>query len=325
LLNVQILGVVKLLVTCALRFIDDYYFEVLLYRYRAISVGGMYLERIVHHNLKNEVDFTTKKVRWLCGLVTVLTITAGGSSTTHHKEKQEMEEEEDQVIEEVSEYVAIEMTTHSPLIEHDEDDSIIPAVSVEEDVVEVVRPEEDESDYVDYGNIYNTETNEEVVQYNDMATVRTSVQHDQKSKPPASAAAKIDVDNMSLADLLKQYKLERVQQDDKAGHDDVNDRLFEEWKMSKRKQFKEGTRSAFVDAYNTYEDLFSKTTYQSTKGKEAYGVTVNPLLAAGRKATTTGDQQSADSSMDSAAHTKMLFQQQSGKSKISLEHKYKKK
>jgi lysylphosphatidylglycerol synthetase-like protein (DUF2156 family) len=91
LLNVQILGVVQLLVTCALRFIDDYYFEVLVYRYQVISVGGMYLERIVHHNLKNEVDFTTKKARWLCGLVTVLTITAGGSSTTHHEEKQEME------------------------------------------------------------------------------------------------------------------------------------------------------------------------------------------------------------------------------------------
>ena len=108
---------------------------------------------------------------------------------------------------------------------------------------------------------------------------------------------------MSLADLLKQYKLERVQQDsNKLGHD-VDDRLFEEWKVGKRKQFKEGTRSAFVDAYNTYEDLFSKTTYQSTRGKEAaYGVTVNPLLAAGNK-------QSPSSTIDSVAHTKMLFQQ----------------
>ena len=151
-----------------------------------------------------------------------------------------------------------------------------------------------------------------------MATVRTSVQHDQKSKPPASAAAKIDVDNMSLADLLKQYKLERVQQDDKAGHDD---RLFEEWKMSKRKQFKEGTRNAFVDAYNTYEDLFSKTTYKSTKGKEAYRVTVNPLLAAGRAGSD--NKQSPSSTIDSAAHTKMLFQQQSAKARISFDHKKK--
>ena len=117
-----------------------------------------------------------------------------------------------------------------------------------------------------------------------------------------------------------QAQLHLHQQDDKAGHDD---RLFEDWKMSKRKQFKEGTRSAFVAAYNTYEDLFSKTTYQSTKGKEvAYGVTVNPLLAAGHR---TGDQQSPDSSMDSAAHTKMLYQQQSVKSRISMDHKNKKK
>ena len=316
LLYVQILGVVQLLVTCALCFIDEYYFEVLVYRYRVVSVGGMYLERIVHHNLKNEVDFTTKKVRWVCGLVTVLTITAGGSSTTHHEEKQE----EEVIEEEVSDHIAIEMTTHSPLIEHDTD--ITPALGAE-DVVEVAQ--EEESYFVDYGNIYNkgssAETDEEVVQYNDMATVCTSVQHDtsvKKSKP----TAEIDVDNMSLADLLKQYKLERVQ-DNKAGHD-VDDRLFEEWKVSKRKQFKEGTRSAFVDAYNTYEDLFSKTTYQNTKGKEAaYGVTVNPLLPAGRK--TTGDPQSPDSSMDSAAHTKMLFQQQSVKSRISLDHKNKKK
>ena len=84
--------------------------------------------------------------------------------------------------------------------------------------------------------------------------------------------------------------------------------------MSKRKQFKEGTRSAFVDAYNTYEDLFSKTTYQSTKDKEAYGVTVNPLLSAGNK-------QSPSNTIDSAAHTKMLFQQQSVKARI--DHKKK--
>ncbi len=222
-----------------------------------------------------------------------------------------MEEEEDQVIEEESEYVAIEMTTQSPMFEQDIDTT--PSLGVK-DVVEVVK-EQEESDLVDYGNIYNTgssaEINEGMVQYNDMVTVCTNV------KTTTSAAAKIDVDNMSLADLLKQYKLERVQQqDNKAGHD-VDDRLFEEWKISKRKQFKEGTRSAFVDAYNTYEGLVSKTTYQGTKGKEAYGVTVNPLLAAGRK---TGDQQSVDSSMDSAAHTKMLYQQQSVKSRISMDN-----
>ena len=225
-----------------------------------------------------------------------------------------MEEEEDQVIEEFSEYVAIEMTTHSPLIEHPDGDNTTPAVSVE-DVVEAVQKEEDESDYVDYGNIYNTETNEEVVQYNDMATVRTSVQHGQKSKPPASAAAKIDVDNMSLADLLKQYKLERVQQDDKAGHDDVNDRLFEEWKMSKRKHFKSGTRGSFVAAYNVYEDMFSKNAYENTKGKLAYSnSTVNPLLAGAA---------ARDDSMNSAAHTMKMFSQSNFKN--SLDPKNKKK
>jgi len=47
---------------------------------------------------------------------------------------------------------------------------------------------------------------------------------------------KIDVDSMSLAELMKQYKKEKEHVVDQV----VDDKLFEEWKISKRKHFKQG-------------------------------------------------------------------------------------
>ncbi len=213
-----------------------------------------------------------------------------------------------------------------------------------------------DDDVVDYGNIYSSTSHaaDDVMQYNDMSEFRSSllkqvnsdaveksVARDQvevsagtvtsvvvsKSKA-VKPATSIDVDNMSFADLLKQYKLERVQEQEHVD-ETVNDRLFEEWKISKRKQFKEGTRSTFVEAYNTYEDLFSKNTYQSAKEKEkekqAFTTTVNPLLSSSRAAAAPGTEQGVEGVMDSAAHTRRLFKEQSFKSRISFDQKYKKK
>jgi len=124
--------------------------------------------------------------------------------------------------------------------------------------------------------------------------------------------SKIDVDSMSLKDLLKQYKKEKNHISDDA----VDNKLFEEWKISKRKQFKQGTRNSFVAAYNAYEDMFSTNTFHSAKStskdKHTHNETVNPLLSSTRDAPSTSHQ-IADGSMDSAAHAMMLFSQSSSK------------
>ena len=89
----------------------------------------------------------------------------------------------------------------------------------------------------------------------------------------ASSETNIDVDNSSLADLLKRYRAEMVHVETNAGRGEdesvVDEQSFEEWKNAKRKQFKAGTRKSFVKAYNLYEDLFSKHAYTTGPKRDA--------------------------------------------------------
>ena len=75
----------------------------------------------------------------------------------------------------------------------------------------------------------------------------------------AASETDIDVDNSSLADLLKRYRAEMVhiKKNSGRGEDEsvVDDQLFEEWKNAKREQFKAGTRKSFVKAYNLYRNF----------------------------------------------------------------------
>ena len=54
---------------------------------------------------------------------------------------------------------------------------------------------------------------------------------------------------MDFSDLLKEFKADNGYNDSDAYDDD----MFEQWKMKKRRQFKEGTRESFIKAYNIYE------------------------------------------------------------------------
>ncbi len=325
--NVQILGVVQLLVTCALSFVDNYYFEVSICRYKVVSVGGMYLERIVLHRLKASIDFTAQKAQYLCGLVTIVTIIAGTKAASDD-----------------STHVAIEMSATQSILHLGNDEGRISEVNAEDRVDEtscevdygdvhtaetVSGPVEEE---VSYDCIYNTSAATDEMQYNDMDVVRTSLMESNSRRSEvvysntvqdtpssvqetremdANNSTKIDVDNMSLAELVKQYKKEKAH----VAEDAVDDQLFEEWKISKRKHFKSGTRGSFVAAYNVYEDMFSKNTYENTKGKLVYSnSTVNPLLAGAA---------ARDDAMNSAAHTRKMFSQSSFKN--SLDPKNKKK
>jgi hypothetical protein len=334
--NVQILGVVQLLVTRALSFVDNYYFEVSICRYKVVSVGGMYLERIVLHRLKANTDFTAQKAQYLCALVTIVTIIAESKAASDDPK-----------------HVAIEMNTTQSALHSSYDDGCISEACAEDCPDDknsgadygVAHAEESDlaDEEVSYDCIYSTtdpSSPSDEIQYCDMAAIRTSLMelNSRKSEdtkdsnhprvstnsvlavePAASMKrgmgsndSKIDVDNMTLAELVKQYKKEKAHMAD----DEVDDQLFEEWKMRKRKQFKEGTRSSFVAAYNLYEDIFSKSTYQSTKTqakeKQVYSnTTANPLLSPSR----------SDDTLDSASHTRKLFPQSSGKSLLDPKKK----
>ena len=133
--------------------------------------------------------------------------------------------------------------------------------------------------------------------------------------------AKMDVDSMSLADLLKQYRADMAHVEKNAeATDDVDDELVEEWKNSKRKQFKTGTRSSFIKAYNVYEDMFSKNTYISSKQStnssknepQKLVTTTNPMLQAAKG----GDSPNIRGSVSSAENTRRLFTQQSVKGNL---------
>ncbi len=341
-INVQILGVIQRLFTCALRFIDNYYFEINIGRYNVVSVGGIYLERIVYQKLKQNTDFTAKNVQYLCGLVTMLTITAGARVDSND-----------------SKHVAIEMsTTQSESCSNIEEVTIaLNELCVEEDIAdEKVDDVDDEvihvvdsshkEEEVSYDSIYITSNSapaeEAQIQYNDISEFRTSLMeinlqkvedasnnnknnyNQRRNEKPqvinewrdAVSDHKIDVDNMSLAELVKQYKKEKAHTTDTA----VDDKLFEEWKMNKRRQFKQGTRNSFVEAYNVYEDLFSKNTYAKAalKDKRGHNETVNPLLSSTHNAAGG---QSGD--LDSAAHTRKLFSQSSSKNVLDPKNKKK--
>jgi len=242
-------------------------------------------------------------------------------------------------------HVAIEMSTTQSVLHHSNDEGCISEV-IEEDCVDETSSEVAYGDVhaaetgsgpgeeeVSYDCIYNTSVVTDEMQYNDMDVVRTNLMESKSLKSevaysntvqdtPSSVQETremdannsnkiIDVDNMSLAELVKQYKKEKAHVAD----DDVDDQLFEDWKMSKRKHFKSGTRGSFVAAYNVYEDMFSRNAYENTKGKLAYSnSTVNPLLAGAA---------ARDDSMNSAAHTMKMFSQSNFKN--SLDPKNKKK
>ena len=54
---------------------------------------------------------------------------------------------------------------------------------------------------------------------------------------------------MNFSDLLKEFKADNGYNDSDA----YDNEMFEQWKMKKRRQFKEGTRASFINAYNIYE------------------------------------------------------------------------
>ena len=333
--NVQILSVIQRVFTCALRFIDNYYCGVRIGRYNVASIGGIYLERIVSQKLKQNTDFTAKKRVYLCGLVTMLTITAGASTDIDG-----------------STHVAIEMgTAQSAACKYINEAATVSDVEdipndkvgdIDNDVAPVIDSSLSEEEEVSYDSIYgssnSTPANE--AQYINVSEFRTSlmkinatkvqkVEDAQSNKRQdrsqvmheardTASDSKIDVDNMSLAELVKQYKREKAH----ASDDTVDDKLFEEWKISKRKQFKQGTRKSFVEAYTVFEDLFSKNTYAeaSVKDKRAHNETANPLLSSTR---TAAGGQSSDASMDSAAHTRRLFSPSSSKNVLDFKNKKK--
>jgi hypothetical protein len=103
--------------------------------------------------------------------------------------------------------------------------------------------------------------------------------------------------------------------DTNAHTSDVDNELFEEWKNSKRKQFKAGTRKSFIKAYNVYEDLLSKNTHIKSKN-ENLSMATNPML----QARSGGSNKTPSAS--STENTWRLFSQQSIK-KISLDKKNK--
>jgi len=357
--NVQVVGILQQIVMFALLYVEGYYFEFKVGKYKAFSLGGLYLEQIVHLQLKNKIDFTVSKASYLCGLITMLTVTSGVKNSSNEGKQ-----------------VAIEMTA-APYASSDEEEDEEIEVEKEEDQQEDTQDEEDTveasntsatpDDGVSYDDIYagSTTTDDKIV-YNDQEitslrtsfqeyTTRSSLQHaspdddnvttDRVSifvgKGPEKtqvvlSETKIDVDNMSLADLLKQYRADMSHVETNAGHEDVDDELFEEWKNGKRKQFKTGTRKSFIKAYNTYEDLFSKSTFSSAKqssskppaptkqAKKESGdatiVTENPLLK--NAGSSSSSASPAVSSMD---NTRKLFSQQSSRGRQSLESRNKRK
>jgi hypothetical protein len=343
-----VFGILQQIIGFALRYIEGYYFECKVWKVKALSLGGVYLEKIVHHQLKNNVNFTVSRGSYLFGLVTTLTVRSGVRASNIND----------------GEHVAIEMSTTQPEISSEEEDD---ENEDEDDVVQVVE-DNNTVETVSYADVYSSNSTDDKIVYDDeeITSIRASLQeyttrNSSKLSPIGAAAdkpftpvsrgsmtaqvvisdTKIDVDNISLVDLLKQYRADMSRVDTDAGHTtDVDDALFEEWKRSKRKQFKAGTRKSFVKAYNLYEDLFSKNTYTSSKqtaistalqqsassgknSKDSGGmgdtvVTENPLLKAAASSSTSP-------TVSSAENTRKLFSQQSLRGKNSLDTKNKKK
>ncbi len=106
--NVQVFGIFRDVFLFALRYVDYFFIEIKAYKYTLLSVGGssidtyslaclpthllthspthllvlgLYLERIVCLQLKNKVDFTYNEKRWMCGFLTIKTITPTYSPT----------------------------------------------------------------------------------------------------------------------------------------------------------------------------------------------------------------------------------------------------
>ncbi len=373
--NVQIFGIFQRFFTCALQFVDGYYFEFSVLQYKALSVGGIYLERIVHEQLKNNIDFTATKTKYLCGIVTVIAVVQGVKAVNIAKEHVVIEMNttksklhSDDMEDDVSFGNIYNTCDDVETIQYNHESQTSPAIrtslmqykagqSIDKEEVVVDDKPEDE---VFYDTVYNDSPSENI-QYSEghTAAMRASLmQHKARQSiekatpnsrsstvttklvPPAKAndPPRIDIDSMTFEQILKQYRKEMSTDNQEMSQsitentdDTIDDKLFEEWKVSKRKQFKQGTRSSFVEAYNKYEDLFSKNMYNSVRKSGGHRVdtaTGSPLLSAATRTVTSSDANNAvdnDAATDSASHTRKLYSQQSFKARISLDHKNKRK
>ena len=342
-INVQAFGIILQLVLVARLYVEEYYFELCLWKYKVFSLGGVYLEQIVHKQLKNNVDFTVSKGSYVCGLIRTLKIRSRAKTSDDR-----------------SEHVAIEMTT-AEMVSSEEDTDDDGGMDDGVQVAEDSNTNNLDVDVVQYDNIYTSNVSDDKIVYDDkeITSIRSSyeeyttrVSSQQASGDSAdggpsipgskmstktnSAASEttIDVANSSVADLLKRYRAEMVHVETNAGRGEdesvVDDQLFEEWKNAKRKQFKAGTRKSFVKAYNLYEDLFSKRDATSSKqsvksakeGKASHTdtdsvvSTENPML---KEVNPDG----ARPSVSSAENTRKLFSQPSFRGRNLLDTKRK--
>jgi len=342
--NVQLYGILQRMCSCALSFVDDYYVELRVFSALVGSIGGVYLEKIVLSNLISGVDFTVNCRSYVCGLVTIRTITPGCKveSTDHPAVEMQSTQsalhvasssESAAADQDAGDELSYDMYTNKAL---DANDAI---AFVDEEEMSSLRaslhefnalrsslstrmslgsPAADAADPKPVEEVRRSIGRASDAEERPMITRESSM----KLSQVVISEAKMDVDSMSLADLLEQYRADMAHVEKNADTtDDVDDELFEEWKNSKRKQFKTGTRSSFIKAYNVYEDMFSKNTYTSSKQstnssknepQKLVTTTNNPMLQAAKG----GDSSNIRGSVSSAENTRRLFTQQNVKGNL---------